>query len=311
MTQTLDPNRLKHLRGRLSQDELAKKAGVNKQTIYRLEKERRPIRPGTLARLSRALAVEPDVLTGEKPLPNTGQGSSEPADDSTYYVKAPLDASTRNAFSLAALRYGIPVSLIVELAPLLFVLLAEGSLKERRERIEELESAFDSISSLNPKFPHLPPHITYAGDADETIQAEKASIAARDIYADKIPREIYWDNEIEYELNNPFARYLRELSASTGGVANPDELSSGRFAGYEVCREQAITLAGGDESLAGEILNGSVVIHKIPRELLKKTADRVEWIRSALAPILKAREESRKSSKEDLPQHLFAERTIL
>lgn len=44
MNQIVDPKRLKHLRhmrGDLSQAALAKKAGVNKQTVYRLEKESR------------------------------------------------------------------------------------------------------------------------------------------------------------------------------------------------------------------------------------------------------------------------------
>lgn len=303
MNQIVDPNRLKHLRGKLSQDELAKKAGINKQTVYRLEREKRPIRPGTLARLSRALDVEPDVLTGEKPLPNTGQTLGEPADDSTYYVKAPLDASTRNAFSLAALRYKVSVSRIVELAPLLFVLAAEGSLKQRRESVEELESALDSISCLNSKFPHLPAHITYArSDAEEAIQAEKASIAACDIFAEAMPNDIYWDDEtFDSEKENPFARYLKSLSASTDGVANLDGLNSRYLTSYEVCRDQALKLAGDDENLADEILNGFAVIHKIPRELLKEdaTAARVEWIRSTLAPILKAREEFQKLSAED------------
>lgn len=312
MNQIVDPKRLKHLRhmrGDLSQAALAKKAGVNKQTVYRLEKERRPINQKTLVRLSSALEVDPDVLTGVKSLPTTDQPLGEPADDSTYQLKAPLDASKRNAFSLAALRYKVSVSRIVELAPFLFVLAAEGSLNQRREKVGELENALDSIADLKSKFPHLPAHITYArGDAEEAIQAEKTSIAACDIYAEAIPNNIYWDDEnFDSEQDNPFARYLKELSASTEGAANLDGLNSRSFTSYEVCRDQAITLAGGDESLADEIVNGFVVIHKIPRELLKEdaTAARVEWIRSTIAPILKAREDFQKLSPEDQLKSLF------
>jgi transcriptional regulator with XRE-family HTH domain len=311
MNQIVDPTRLKqlrHVRGELSQDELAKKAGVNKQTVYRLEKERRSIRQGTLVRLSRALDVEPDVLTGEKPLPNTDQSLGEPVDESTYQLKAPLDASTRNAFSLAAMRYKIPVSRIVELAPFLFVLAAEGSLNRRLERVGELEKALDSISDLNSKFPHLPAHITFArGDAEDAIQAEKASIAACDIFAEKIPNDIYWDGETyDSDTENPFATYLKALAASTNGVANIDALDSRSFTSYQVCRDRAVKLAGGDESLADEIMNGWVVIHKMPRELLgeEATPARVEWIRSTIAPILKAREDFQKLSAEDQPKSL-------
>ena len=48
-----------------------------------------------------------------------------------------------------------------------------------------------------------------------------------------------------------------------------------------VCREDAMTLAGGDEVIAHGILVGWVQLHEIPRELLKDDAitKRMEWMR--------------------------------
>jgi hypothetical protein len=43
------------------------------------------------------------------------------------------DGAVRNAFTLTALRYQVPIARIVELAPLLFVLAAEASLKRRAD----------------------------------------------------------------------------------------------------------------------------------------------------------------------------------
>jgi transcriptional regulator with XRE-family HTH domain len=69
--------RLKQVRFRcgLTQDGVAQKARdtrknqtpLNKQTVYRLEKGTVMARKETIARLARALEVDPEVLVGEKP----------------------------------------------------------------------------------------------------------------------------------------------------------------------------------------------------------------------------------------------------
>jgi transcriptional regulator with XRE-family HTH domain len=71
MGQTMDPQRLKQLRKSrgLKQYELAQKAQLNPQTVYRLESERRPVRKRTLEHLAQALQFDPEVLVGEKPMP--------------------------------------------------------------------------------------------------------------------------------------------------------------------------------------------------------------------------------------------------
>jgi transcriptional regulator with XRE-family HTH domain len=56
--------RLRELRERaaLSQEDLAKKAGVARATIADLEANKRPARPSTRRKLAEALGVEPAVL---------------------------------------------------------------------------------------------------------------------------------------------------------------------------------------------------------------------------------------------------------
>jgi transcriptional regulator with XRE-family HTH domain len=56
--------RLRELRERaaLSQEDLAKKAGVARATIADLEANKRPARPSTRRKLAEALAVEPAEL---------------------------------------------------------------------------------------------------------------------------------------------------------------------------------------------------------------------------------------------------------
>jgi transcriptional regulator with XRE-family HTH domain len=307
MNQTVDATRLRQIRTlqRLSQDDLAKKAGLNKQTIYRLEMGGRPTRRRTLDCLSRALGVDADVLVGKKPVAIEDRPAQEPPDNNTYQVKAPLDAALRNAYSLVALRYNIPASRIVELAPLLFVLLAEGSLAWRRDKLAELQNVYEKIWQLRPSFPHLPATVTLPrGSSEEGIAAEQASINAKDIFADTIPNDIYWDvphQEYDESNDNPFVRYLRELASSIGAVAEIESLAPKYFTSYQVCRDEAIRLAGGDESLADGVLNGWALIHKMPPDLIRQeaSAQRVEWMRPMIEAALRAQEEFQNMSLDD------------
>lgn len=61
-------DRLKDLRIRraLTQDELAEKAGIGKNTVNRIEKNHTEPRPPTLRKLAQALEVDPAELVGSK-----------------------------------------------------------------------------------------------------------------------------------------------------------------------------------------------------------------------------------------------------
>ena len=185
MAQVIDAERLKRMRERsgLTQDQLAGKARLNKQTVYRLERENRPIRKRNLERLAQGLAVDPEVLTGEKPIPDASQ-SSAPADEIAYQLNVRVDAAVRNAFELAARRYGVSVAKIAQLAPLLFVSIAEASLKHRREKLDEFKAACDRIVELGSVLPHFPGSCFYGMeyDQEQSIQDEEASIDSRDLF---------------------------------------------------------------------------------------------------------------------------------
>lgn len=282
MTKELDPARLKQIRDRraLSQEELAGKAGLNKQTVYRLERGGRPTRLGTLARLSQALDVEADVLTGEKPIPALGDQPGKPVDDEKFQLRFRFDGATRNAYSLAKLRYNVSLRNIAELAPFLFVVVAEMSLQRRRARLEQFESALKEAGALVKNFPHLQMNkFEITESEDEAVSAEQASIAARDIFAESLPGTICPDWE-----PNPFFHLLQELTTSIGDVAKMESASS-YFADYAVCPDEALALAGGDKTIAAELQSGQVLIHDIPRDLMPggRTAERMDWLRTKIA----------------------------
>lgn len=290
MTQHVNPDRLRQLRilrGMKRQEDLARKAHLNKQTVYRLENGRVPsIRPTTVEKLCKALNVEPDVLAGNKPIPVGDVPTGEPVKGDKYQVPGRVDGSTRNALSLVGRRYEIPVTRIVELAPLLFALAAEQSLERRRSKLAELRALLDREGDLRKDFPHLPMTIAPGFEADGAIREEEKSIAARDIFGSRISDEIFWrdfgdDEDYDAGEHNPFITYLKEVASKHGGVAEIESIDGRYVTNYHVCREDALKLAGGDEALAHGILVGWVQLHEMPRELFKDDviAKRMEWMR--------------------------------
>lgn len=143
----IDPKVLKRLRlaKRLSLDELATRANIDKQTIHRLEKgSNDKTREHTIQQLSRALGVEPAVLTGEKLW-------ADQEEDRSYFLMSKLgfriSTSTHNAMHLAAERYHVKYADIVELAPFLFCWAAEASLQRRRDQLRQASATMDAAQS--------------------------------------------------------------------------------------------------------------------------------------------------------------------
>jgi len=302
MAQTIDFERLKQIRRMrgLTQDELAKKARLNKQTIYRLEKAKKPLRKANLDRLAEALAIEPGVLTGEMQIPADIALPQTPEDSTAYQLNVRVDGKIRNAFSLAALHYKVPLRRIVELAPLLFVLAAEGSLRHRRDRLAALEATLERAADQWLQIPHLPSSAAEPDEHREIVNAEKKSIAARDLFAvfefgkELKDRDDLYEHDSDKE--NPFAIYLRELAEESEEVVIEAIGSSSYDTDYSVCWSEAVDFADGDQELAIAIDFGLLPIHEVLREFqipdhlrgMEWTPEgvqrRIEWMRRAVEP---------------------------
>jgi hypothetical protein len=196
-----------------------------------------------------------------------------------------VDAAVRNAFSLVANCYRIPVARIIELAPFLFVLIAEGSLEKRRRKLDELRTSRCWSRRPSIEFPTLADHADYTSWFVRGCGSSRDKIYRRaGIFSQTIPNEIYCYDEPAYDENkhNPFVLHLKELAASSYGAASIESFGPSFSTSYQVCHEDAIALAGGDEEIAIGLLDSRILIHEIPRDLLKKEAatQLVEWMRS-------------------------------
>ena len=92
------------------------------------------------------------------------------------------------------------------------------------------------------------------------------------------------ESDYDKSEHNPFVVYLRQAAPADAGVAAMRRFDrhSGEF---NVCREDALKLAGGDAELAASIVDGEVMLHTMPRELLNAGAvdARIAWLREQVA----------------------------
>ena len=180
------PQRLRAIRTErgLSRRELAIRSAVSEKQIQRLEfpeQASRTVRPDTLDGLANALGVQPEQLTGEPP--------TQP-DAKTIRVGAALLPGARLAYELIERRYGITVSQLLNAAPLLFALLAEGGLEWRRAQVAELRAIASRLRQSGG--PRRDRYGAYARELEEAGDQEEAAISGGNLFVD--PLDMDYDN---------------------------------------------------------------------------------------------------------------------
>jgi transcriptional regulator with XRE-family HTH domain len=193
-SKTINPQRLAELRERLglSQKALAAKLRVDVGTVSRWEQGKiRRVRRDVFGKLCATLNTDRDELCGDGPLPTTSV-----TERAAEKGKLPVAISTfaRNALTLVADRYGLEQDQIIELAPLLFFMAAERSLKDRRDFVREQREAINTVSNLRT---HLPFAIR---DIEPALAIEETSIQKRDLFGDLIVEEVT-NAELESEAD--------------------------------------------------------------------------------------------------------------
>ena len=304
----IDPNRLKELRKRkgLSRTQLADKMEdkddkekVSLRQIARLESEASAgskARDRTVNNLAKALGVEPGVLTGEMPLPSAPPHRE---DGRSRQVSAWVQPEVGLAYTLIKRRYGVSLTTLINAAPLMFVLLAEGSFVWRREKLEEVEEATERLENSGSR--HLLSTHVGAGRADQGTWVERYSIESRDLFGESVFKDLL---EQGYDVGgtNPFAEYLRDLAAkiddrdivdveADGSIGDRGALKN--FPEFTICNGDVDRFAGGSERLILALRIGFLRADHIPEELLTDDAAerRQQWLERQLEELPeKARE---------------------
>lgn len=291
----IDPNRLRTLRQRkkLSRPDLERASGITVRTIQRLENEPercKRTREYTVNKLAEALDVEPGVLTGELDLPDAEKAPV--AEPDPVRIGAQIAPKVRLAYDLIKRRYGVNATDLINMAPLFFALLAEGSLAQRRKELQEADSHWRQIESGHGVFGSA------LVVAEMNSVAEEESIAKNDIFGKHLLSNSLGmtDDAFNPSEDNPFASYLWKLAADLGipGVIQVDggKLSLwllSDFPDYDFWQDEIETLADGSTDARRALETGFVRLSEIPEELMSedKVEERQKWLEDRLAPVYK------------------------
>ena len=296
----IDPDRLRSLRKKRgwSRPQLAKRSGITVRTIQRLESESESQRgqksqEHTVDSLAKALGVKPGVLTGELPLAESGKVPVSDAE--RVQIGAQVAPKVRLAYDLIKRRYGVSATEIINMAPLFFALLAEGSLAWRREKLKEVEETKSRLEQIDGFW--RGGLVSGSVVMDEGIAREEDSIAKADLFGEHLFSDtdtifIEEDDLFDPSIDNPFASYLRKLEDELDitGVAyvDSDYLRFGwplKFPDYDICRDELDGIANGSHFAQIALEAGDVRLSEIPEELMAEDAgeERAKWIEDKLS----------------------------
>lgn len=209
MDQQLNPEALKKFREKRgwTQAELAERCGFRTETVSRWERGKHPhLRANSREKLPKVLGVSWKDLTQP---PSTEPDNVDVRGRVQLNVR--INPSARTALDLVCMYYRLLPGDVVELAPLLFLIIAEKSLAHRRrchdEIRERIERTYDEHST---DAPHLRADLV-AGSSlpEEALSAENDSILRCDIFGKDLNLEN--TDYDESEDINPLLNYLKLL----------------------------------------------------------------------------------------------------
>jgi transcriptional regulator with XRE-family HTH domain len=285
---TINPDKLIFLRKEagLTAEALADAAHVGRATITRIENGKAgATRPETAKRLANTLKCQPvDLFT--PPEPDQAR--------SLFNDRVPLDLSissaAQNALELVAMRYNETRETILELAPLLFDLVARESLLERSNRLAELSARRDAVGEMGRHFSHLGGRFLHDWQAEEVEVQEETSIRKRDLRASYVLESAKIEDafvplDYDEECDNPFVDHLKrrieEVCQDGDDAPVLDVWPVWRSPSYDVGSAEALTVAQGDEELARAIRTGAIQLAQLPKNLRGSDAAeaRLTWMR--------------------------------
>lgn len=278
----IHPRKLRHLREsrNLSQALLADASGVSQKQISRLEKcdEHDCLNTchgKTLEGLAEALGVSAEEL-GQPP---EGAAEDHAQAPGLRRVSFHLSEQDRLNYRFLEERYGVKAHDILRAAPLLFLVTAEMSLAERRDRLAELEEALYRVPEDFQS--HLGDVRIGLGKIEEAGRAEAQSIEKRDLSGSTIT-DYEWSDWYKGsgDLFVDFlARKARELSPDAMG--EEDEVS-GNFSSLHVSLFETTLdkLSAGNFLAQLALRSGDVHPRDIPKELTAddQSEERARWL---------------------------------
>lgn len=225
--QVINPEHLKALRKRKgwTQLELSEHSHCSKKQIERWEQGKtKVVRKASLERLANAFGVSPDTLC--KPLSDDDSKALKPR----ITMKLEVRPETQNALAVISRIFHVTRQDIVDLAPLLFMISAQQSLRSRHNRLLEAKRQVESaIMSANQSMSYMDGAFR-GGFDDDWIEEEIASIKKR---------QVFQDYSTDTTDHSPFVDYLKKMM-DDAGISHEDW---GIFASYSSAPWYSLPLA--------------------------------------------------------------------
>jgi transcriptional regulator with XRE-family HTH domain len=321
---TINPQTLKKLRDRegMSQEALAELARISKKTIARIETEKVKPNSNSTKKIARALKVEASDLA--KDYSDLEKSIREVDSVGGRWAGTYVSRQTDLAFQLVEHLYGIDERTQILMAPMFAALLAEASLKLRRDKLDALEAARHQIRSL------CSGHLSAAlgalesgkalgalesgkdeeGDSlGEIVEIERTSIERRDVLGIQfndigVILEKYSGIFEEPDVVDPLSAFLHEFAARSG-VDLDEFLVAFDNEGppeYRITPAMFEKLTGGQRWAEYALMHGYARIRDIPWqfEFGDKTAARAEWLAARVPPEVRERVEAESAANAKL-----------
>ena len=302
----------------MSRRTLAAESGVSERHIARIETADSPVsvRRETAERLARVLYDQNESLEDELLVPHDfWRAPARGLNRVMPHVQlgARVSHQVRLAYDLVRDRYGPSVREVMVLAPLLFALLAEGSLQWRRQALDEIEDLNKRLQAFEQSGTRRHLYFTICtGTLQEGMYLEKKSIKEDDVRG-RLVREDAYMRQYDADDAQPFQDYLAGLATDLEGRDLVDFTAGDRItpdpywgiAPYRLFPEQLEKLTGGSDRARWALEYGDVRLSSIPERLLEDAAtdERVQWLEGRLSDEVRTFMEEKVSVLDALRTH--------
>ena len=301
VTDAINPQALKAIRKQrgMSQQQLADAVrniakGCTKDTVSRWERGKSlRVRSYLRKPLCDVLRVTWEKLTEPTDQPKGIAGDAK--------IKVSIGKSVRTSLQIVAERYDVRPRDVLELAPLLFLIVAERSLLERKRRLQKIYSALqEADEKLLKNCTHLGGIVAARSvSADDQLQEEEKSLSKKDVFGRTIKYE-YW----EEGGKGPFVHFIHGLAKDLprDAVTSIDSFDGDMIESYQIADDTLRECTGisedeeHDQNLLHYIRCGVIDFAECLR--IKRDRDKADYRQWLSGELARAEEESHRSLDE-------------
>lgn len=243
--QTLKATRKRH---RMTQQQLADAIRCTKDTISRWERGKsKRIRSHLREPLCKVLRIKwEELIEPTKPKKVLRRN---------YTTNVSISRKKRTSLQLVAERYNVRPRVVLESAPLLFLIVAELSLLERKRRLENIKKVLEQTrenlrENFRQNYASYNPAIIDVSEADNRLEEEEKWLNRRELNA----------TDMHYYPKGPFFQFIQELidklpKDAVTHIAPEDDYDFGFIDDYSIAGDTLRECTGiSEDDEKGEIL---------------------------------------------------------